>query len=252
MSEQKRSGFWQRQFVARATRAQVYFDVVFGIVAPVTCLVFDPGVFNGSLLGGQFVGIRVFSYAAMTLGIATLAIWLTGRVNINQWTGFLAGVLFVGTLFSLAVGIALLPLSLIGLLFLIGALGFVPFLTAFVFLRNAVRALRQTRPAVKTRQLAPLVLLGAVLVIAVPVFIQWQTTEFVTRSVRDVVQGQFPAADNAMQRLKYAFWCTDTCFDEIISLYRTENSPMRKAYLSRAYKELTGEDIEAKLRPNFD
>src|SRR6059036_1217018 len=46
-----RPRFWKRQFLGPATTPQIIFDVVFGIVGPVLCFVFDPVVFRGDFLG---------------------------------------------------------------------------------------------------------------------------------------------------------------------------------------------------------
>jgi hypothetical protein len=52
----------------------------------------------------------------------------------------LSGLFFLASIISLAIGIVLFPFSLLGLIVLIGALGFTPLFTAFVYLRNAIRS----------------------------------------------------------------------------------------------------------------
>jgi hypothetical protein len=67
-------------------------------------------------------------------------------------------------------GIALLLFSLLGLLFYgLGALGFIPFLTAVVYGRNAAKALRSDDGG----QPLARILLGILIAIAVPMLAYW-------------------------------------------------------------------------------
>jgi len=114
-----------------------------GIVLPVACLVFDPVVFRGGFAGGPLLGpFKLFAYALIALEIAALGAWLALRGRAGVWCGPLGGVMTAGALFSLVVGVVLLPFSLLGLMFLIGVLGFSPFLAALVYWRNGGRAPR--------------------------------------------------------------------------------------------------------------
>lgn len=129
--------FWQRQFCSRRTQAQLWFDVVFGLGLPLACVWFDPVVFrspSGSK-GVIFGAFALFGYGCFALGWIALLFWL----GFDRASGVLAGMLAGGAWFACVVGLRLLPLSLIALVVLIGAIGFTPFLTAFVFARNGWR-----------------------------------------------------------------------------------------------------------------
>src|SRR5205085_7811140 len=56
--------------------------------------------------------------------------------------GLLAGSLAGGAVFALGLGLILLPMTLIGMIILVGVLGLIPFGTAWVFGRNARAAWR--------------------------------------------------------------------------------------------------------------
>jgi hypothetical protein len=136
-------GFWRRQFGEQTTRAQRRFDLTFGIVLPVLCFVFDPVVFRGWLIGGEgfYGGWQTYAYAVSALEMVALAAWLFRAGGAGRPPAALGGVLLAGGVFSLAVGVFILPLSLLGLVFyLVGAFGFIPFPTAVVYLRNGWRA----------------------------------------------------------------------------------------------------------------
>jgi hypothetical protein len=128
-------GFWKRQYALNATLPQIVFDVFFGAVMPVVCLFMDPGIFRwGSLPGtSRLTHFGLFAYLEIALCIAALIFYLVRR----RASAFLSGMLYAGMLFSVAVGITILPLTLAGLFMLIGVLGLTPFFTGFVFLERA-------------------------------------------------------------------------------------------------------------------
>lgn len=142
-------GFWRSQFAEGATRAQRRFDIAFGIILPVLCFVFDPIVFRGWFMGGGGVygHFRSYAYTVGALEMVALAAWLLRAGGAGRPQAALGGVLFAGGIFSLAVGVLIMPLSLLGLIFfLAGVFGFTPFPTAVVYLRNGWRAAALGRP----------------------------------------------------------------------------------------------------------
>ncbi len=225
------------------------FDATFGVVAPLLCLIFDPIVFHGGFIGPPLYGqFRIYAYVTIFIEITALLVWLVGG-RTPQRARVLGGVLLAGALFSLVVGLALLPYSLIGLLFAgLGLLGFMPFLTAFLYLRNGRRALKyaQTNTPAPGRNMTP-VLLSALLTLIVPVGTQRQVTRLVTRETRGLTEGPAAAAPAATRRLKYVRWVAGEEYDELVFAYGREPDTARKARLASAYKELTGADVEARL-----
>ncbi|MGI8469982.1 MAG: hypothetical protein ACR2N3_16200 [Pyrinomonadaceae bacterium] len=136
--------FWKRQFQIEATNKQKVFDWTFGVILPVACIFFDFAVFkgafshHGALLGEYKPFVYMLSFAAVIL----LMLFLFFGSKLNWLNGIFAGLFAIGAAVSLLIGIVLFPLSLIGLIILIGAIGFTPLLTAFVFARNAIRSLK--------------------------------------------------------------------------------------------------------------
>lgn len=138
-----RKNFWKRQFDPDQTPGQATFDGIFGVILPVLCFVADPAIFKGLVLGPPFLRrYQLLAYLVAVLEMGVFIVWRTFRKHLTTFSAPFAGVLFAGGLFSTAIGILILPLSAIGLLVLIGIFGFVPFLTAFVYFRSAVRAMK--------------------------------------------------------------------------------------------------------------
>ena len=67
------AGFWSRQGTPPATRGQILFDVVFGIVLPIACILSDPIVFRSGHGPGMIFPFPAFAYAFIGLEALLLA-----------------------------------------------------------------------------------------------------------------------------------------------------------------------------------
>ena len=134
-----------------------------------------------------------------------------------------------------------MPFSLIGLLLIIGALGFAPFLTAAAYSAKAVEAYRQAREVSGPTRLMASAVLGGLLVIGVPAVLQVRVSLAVRSAVRDV------AAGNPTALAKLRTWYRFGPRDSLVWSYAAEQDPLRKQRLADAYKELTGEDVDSRL-----
>jgi len=142
VSAKKDIGFWRRQFQPEPTRTQRGFDWTFGVILPIICFVCDPIVFKESGFNGHGL-LQDYSpsaYILAAISITSMILWLTWGKHYRAANAAFSGLFAVGAVISLIVGIAILPFSLLGLIFLIGALGFTPLFTAFIYLRNSYRS----------------------------------------------------------------------------------------------------------------
>jgi hypothetical protein len=161
-------GFWARQFGDESTPAQTVFDLAFGLFLPLICLGADPAVFTPD---GPLSNYQAMAYVVVGLEAGLLAVWLLLRRWAARSAAFYAGPLLAGAVLALGIGVAILPLSAVGLFFGIGVFGFVPFFTSVVFLRNGVRALRRTQRFLPPWVGALLLLAGAFLVACAAVLV---------------------------------------------------------------------------------
>lgn len=251
-AEQK---FWRRQFAPTATRRQITFDVIVGIILPLLCLFFDPVVFRGGFRseGGILQNFQLFAYTVITLEVLTLAVWLIGGERVGAWASAIAAVLLAGSLFSLVIGIVLLPLSILGLFFaFIGALGFTPFITFIIYLRNGRRALRAANAGARRYEFMGALLLGTVFVLGGPALAQWKVSEMAEQSVEELIGGEGKSAAAAMQRLKYVNRIMSVNLDKMVRAYEKSDDPAYKERLARLYTEITGQSIERRLQILWD
>lgn len=116
---------------------QFFNEIMWGLVMPIACLCTDPVVFQNHDGGGAIVSVSggvlaVYSLVGWQMLNLIAAWFLVGvQANVRAW---FAGTFLIGTVTAFTIGICILPLTLIGVIFVIGVLGFTPFLTGYVFL----------------------------------------------------------------------------------------------------------------------
>ncbi len=242
-----KNGFWRRQF-QKTTESQRKFDWFFGVIMPVICFVFDPIVFKGNTLGTAFLAnYKPFAYLLSFVSIMAMAAWLIWGAKLKWFNAFLAGLFFVGGLISLGIGIVLIPFSLLGLIILVGALGFTPLFTSFVFLRNTFRALQTSKPFLEKSVLTYAVAFSLIISAIIP----WTINVEIRKSMAAIENGNAQTIYNESRKLKFVAPLVN--FDNLISVYQrsAKGSEQSKA-IAEVYNELTGEDIETKPFPFMD
>ena len=237
----QRLPFWRRQFAPEVTRGQIACDVAAGVLLPIGCLLADPIVFRPR---GFLAPFATMAYATIALSILGLTAWLLLR----RPAFFLAGAFAAGAALSFLLGILLLPYSLFGLMIILGALGFAPFATAFVYLRNSVRAyeLGSTRhdPTVVPHPGTSLMTgVAFFLVLVLPATTVTLVRSEVARVAdRAVSSGDLAASVAILQRMR---WLVES--DTLVWAYQKETAPEWRRRLAELYRSLTGKRIEERL-----
>lgn len=219
-----------------------FVAVAVGIVLPLLCLAYDPIVFRASF-GKPILGSFIISgYGFIALSALALGAWLPLR----RFPSIFCGFLFAGCLFALAVGIVLLPISVIGLLIVIGILGFSPFLTAATFWHCAKHA----RELAGNKFQPGLAALAFAVLVALPISAQAFAFHIRDQSLAVLVDGTDETSQRAVRRLKMLGPIFDA--DTLVSRYvETDSQPARERIAS-AYHELTGRDVEDRLERLLD
>lgn len=190
-------GFWRRQFQKDSTVSQKRFDWAFGVVLPIVCFAFDPIVFKGGAAELGFA--KPFAYILSFSLIMATSAWLIWGEKLKWLNAFLAGLFAVGAGISLIIGISLLPLSLIGLIIVIGILGFTPLFTALVYLRSAIRAFHSAKPFLEKRVLRYSFVLAAIFSFVIPYVINVE----IKKSMVAMLNGDAQTIRSNAQKLKY-------------------------------------------------
>ncbi len=244
-------GFWQRQFQTETTESQKTFDWLFGVILPVVCFVFDPIVFKGDAWGAAYLRTyKPFAYILSFVSVMAMSAWLIWGEKLKWLNAFLAGLFIVGGIVSLSLGIILSPISLLGLIILIGALGFTPILSAVVYLRNSLRAYQATKPFLEKGVLVYSFALSALFSAVVPSVINAETN----RALDRMIKGDARTVHAEFQSLKYVAPLIN--FD-VLALHYHRSAPEERETekmktIAEIYKEMTGEDLERKTRVLMD
>ena len=242
-------GFWRRQFGATPTHRQRRFDLMFGFVIPVLCFVFDPLIFRSWIMGeGILQRFQFYAYSVSAVEMVALGVWLFQPRGVGRRQNALAGILLAGGAFSLVVGLVISPLSVLGLCYIVGALGFVPVLTAIVYLRNGLRAVNLGRAgdAVRLGDVGAL-LFGFAFALGVPAASYVLSARAVAAAAADVRAGRELSPERLRAlRMASAVSGVRSC-DTVVWDYRMEKDPARRAQLAKVYEAMTGEEIEHRL-----
>jgi hypothetical protein len=247
-----RPGFWRTQFGPYETGGQTGFDYAFGVVLPIACFVADPIVFKtGGFWGDTPVlgNYRLIAYFVSAVEIAVLLFWLLLRRHLTPFSAPIAGVLLAGGIFSTVIGLVILPFSIIGLTFGIGLAGFTPFLTGLVYLRNGARAMRAQLKNSLFGYRFLIAVLAAVLVIGTPVLVSMQLSQAISSSVATFLNGdpvQSAAAANQLRSLSVII--SESNLTPMVRAYETEVNAEKKASIKQVYSDVTGDDIEKRMR----
>jgi hypothetical protein len=246
-----KSGFWARRFQSTPTASQKTFDWICGVFLPVICFVFDPIVFKGNAWGvAVLADYKPFAYLLCFVSVMAMAAWLLWGARLRWLNGFLAGLFFCGGLISLCVGVIMLPFSLAGLMILVGILGFTPFFTAFVFIRNAARAFEAAKPFLEKSVLIYAVAFGVIFSFAVA----WTINAEIKKSLRIMENGDAATVYAESRKLKYVSPLVN--FDNLALIYHRTPRDNRETEKARAiadvYMDLTGERVEDKSRVLMD
>ena len=233
--------FWRRQFQDEQTRSQNKFDWAFGVIIPVICFFFDPIVFTEQSGGALLGTYKPFAYLLSFGLIMTMMAWLLWGAKLKWANSLLAGLFTIGSLVSLIIGIILAPFSLIGLIVLIGALGFTPFFTSFVYLRSSVRAFRASLPFLDPGMAARSFALSAIFSAVVPYVVNVE----ITYLVMEMATADARTIQRSAAKLKFVSPLVNLgpVADRYYRSSDDERRSPRMQSMAEAYEELTGKPI---------
>ncbi|HKA21419.1 MAG TPA: hypothetical protein VKN18_24285 [Blastocatellia bacterium] len=243
-SEEK-SGFWSRQFSGALTPRDRIIEILFGILLPLLCFYFDPGIIRGAI-SEPLAHKEVLVYSLSALSMLSLLMWLTFEDRANKGSVVLGGVMLAGAICSFSIGVLILPITIIGLFLVIGVLGFIPFFTGWVYLRNALDAIRAGKTSSTTLARVGVAALVTLLAIGIPATAQWKINVMTDQSIAEIISGTDSDVETAIRRIKRFHLAIDA--DKLVREYENEVAPERKERLRRAYKEITGGEIDYRLR----
>jgi hypothetical protein len=221
---------------------QVLFDLFFGAVVPIICLIFDPFVLRRGEFGDPFlIRYAAGAWTVILLGMTSLLHWLTFRRWPVWQCGFMCGI----AVYVLILGVILLPFSFLGLFFDgIGWLGLSPFFTAVVFRRNSIRARAETSltpGAGRWCRLVP----GFLAALLIPVIAQAYVNSQIANAMKELESGQVLEESRAERTLLRLRHFVDS--EQILKAYSFSSNDQSRKILSKVYEEIRGRDLKKEL-----
>jgi hypothetical protein len=219
------------------------WDLFAGAIAPAVLIAIDRPVCG---LHHESEGVlpgRPYSAIAALCSIVALLAWWRTHDRPRSFHGYLAGALATGALLSFGLAVLLTPLALIGLLILIGILGFFPWVTCATFVRATLRAFasaRATSEAPERRFVVAKALVGAAAVVGIVAFggnAAIHATHTATHVALGEVPGDRAAAVNTLRRL-YVFPQVELDRHRLLSADSAESTDPKASLWS----DITGND----------
>jgi hypothetical protein len=241
-----RQGFWARQFGTHRTKGQDTFDVIFGLVLPIACFLVDPIVFKSASVFGPplLEDYQLIAYVVSAVEMGTFLVWRTFPKLARTFAPAFAGIFLAGAFFSTVVGLAILPFTLLGLLMIIGLPGLTPFVSAFVYLRNSVRAMKLQAKDSGLALRVVVAALGAMLFVGLPIRASVQVDRAMSVSVNTLVSGSAVEAEEAAHQLKRFRFVSTKHRNQMAEAYARESDPVKKDIIKRVYQDIVGDDLE--------
>jgi hypothetical protein len=233
---------------------RTFLAVIFGIAAPIGCLVADPFVFRYDLtnptlgFSEAYLGFcQPFSYAAIGLSLVLMVVHLSGTARSPLARTVIAGGLLAASMFAFALGLALLPYSVIGLFMLIGIFGFTPFLTGWVY-AAAFKQILRTTPMLPRRAL--LMAMGCLGFVVLSGGFQVAAQAFVSSAVQRVESSSPDERAAGIASLRA--WSRIFGHQGLISAHRHSTSDLQRQAIEHAYQSITDRDFQDDLQSAND
>jgi hypothetical protein len=248
-NKKERRTFGDWLFFNDPSGIQILFDVSFGVILPIVCLVCDPIVFKRSeilIFNARYIPPVIFPrcapFAYCLIGIDAALLLFVFFLHLRS--AFLGGCLLSGALFSLVLGLLMTPVTLLGMMIGIGFLGLTPFFTSFVYFRNFLRIIRHSihRSAVV---IVFLTFLGLSTAFLISFTFHKIVSMHIDASLESIACGNAhleTQARETLQRLRFLF--ND---NRLIILYNQTPDENQKKKISEVYQQITGQTIEKKL-----
>jgi hypothetical protein len=228
---------------SKSNRFPAYFlDLLFVLILPAVCFALDPIIFDDGLAHRPRFNeaLQVATYASVALfSAAFFTTYLP--LNSRPVQRFLSGSLLAGGLLALLIGIWILPFSIIGLMLLIGALGFIPFGTAWRFWRR-LRNMRFEKPISAVDVLA--VTLGITVPFVPPVIVHHYGQARFDAIVGGVQSSNSETARGALSDMNDFWFCRSYCQSEVSSLFVGGKIMLAEPEFASLFKSSTGLDYK--------
>jgi hypothetical protein len=211
------------------------WDFLFVVLLPLLCFVLDP----------IFIEWPEPTRYALYALVTTLSVmfWLSCIPKRVQWFNqLLNGSLLLGALLASAIGVLLLPMTLIGLFFIIGMLGLVPFGTAWRF---KTRFFLNGGGLPRTSSAMILLSLGVMLPLFFPAILYREIDKRLERDIQAVRDRDPIIASVALKNLGENWFCQKNCASRVSQMFLDNGLTIPEPDFRRGFLDAMGEDYDS-------
>jgi hypothetical protein len=194
--------------------SKLFLDIMFVVVLPALCFVVDPILFSGAI-DGKPAFSEPLQFATYSAVIILVIIFFASFLNmrLRSLRLIIMGSLLAGASLAFAIGLFLLPLTLIGLFLVIGVFGLIPFFTGLRFWKRY--------KAFKPRERMQL---DDLMIVIIGFLIPFLPCYFVYKhgsSVHSQIMSELTGSDQfqlraSMMKINQTIFCTTFCAYEVI------------------------------------
>ncbi len=221
------------------------WDFLFVVILPVACFALDPVFFDAtpSMFPTLFEPLQFATYVCVV--ILVIAFYLTYlQIESVYARHFLLGFLLAGLALSLCFGLALLPLTIIGLVILLGVLGLIPFGTAWRFWRR-MKSMDLGIPR------KPPLIIAVIAGFIFPFVAAYTLKEYgkseVTKILSDVQSTDLSMARIGMSNLSGHWYCRESCQNMVAVLYGQGKIALPESEFAMLFQSHAGIDYKQYL-----
>jgi hypothetical protein len=221
------------------------WDLFAGVVAPVVLIAIDRPVLAMHSMPEGMLFLRPYSSILVLLSATVMVLWWKTHARPRWFHGLLAGALFAGATFAFGLAVVMTPLAILGLLILIGVLGFFPWITCAVFVRAATRAGASAEQAGGGRSRARVALeavVGGLVILGISAACGRMAQAGAARATHTVMFGTDAARDAAITTLRWLYWVPQVNLDRS-ALRGCTTTDGRTT--PNVWEEITGNDGES-------
>jgi hypothetical protein len=193
------------------------WDIVFVVLLPVLCFTFDPILF-GNVLEGKPMFSEAIQIATYVCVAILILMFFVSFININSRILKLltTGALLSGTIVASSIGVLLFPLTIIGLIIILGLLGFGPFFTASRFWKRYEEF--KLREIMQPDDMA-FIFLGFLIPFVPSILIYIQGTNVRSQIMADITSQDGIRIHSAMNQINHSIYCTKYCTVDVIESF---------------------------------
>jgi len=217
-------------------------DFLFVVFLPAVCFALDPVFFDATptSLPNLFEPLQLATYVCVA--ILVIAFYSTyipiASIYVRH---FLLGFLLAGLALSLCFGLVLLPLTIIGLVFVLGVLGLIPFGTAWRFWLR-IKSMDLGIP--RKLPLIIAVLAGFIFPFVPTYFLKEYGKTGATKILSDIQSTDLSVARIGMSNLSGHWYCRKSCQNMVVILYAEGKIALPEPEFAMLFRNHAGIDYK--------